>query len=67
MSLSQLNQASVPSASISDPLQGTSHAAALTLGATLMYHTSDTGKPLERGPRDPRTEGLEKRKAGQWM
>ena len=65
-SLSELNQASLPSASITDPLQGTNHAAALILDAALMYRTSNTGKPLEKGPRDPRTGRLQKSKAGQW-
>lgn len=45
---SELNQASLPSAPIIDPLQGTSHAAALILDAALMYRTSNTGKPLEK-------------------
>lgn len=66
-SLSELNQASLPSASIIDPLQGTSHAAALILDAASMCCTSNTGKPLEKGPGDARTGGLEKSKAGQWM
>lgn len=65
-SLSELNQACLPSASISDPLQGTSHAAALIPDAALMYRTSNTGKTLEKCPRDPRTGGLEKSQAGQW-
>lgn len=43
---SELNKALLPSASVNDPLQGTSHAAALILGAALMYRTSNTGKPL---------------------
>lgn len=65
-SLSELNQASLPSASITAPLQGTSHAAAPLPDAALLYRTSNTGKPLEKGPRDPRTGRLQKSKAGQW-
>lgn len=64
--LSELNWASLPSASTSDPLQGTSHAAALIPDAALTYHTFNTGRTLGKGPGDPKTGGLEKSKAGQW-